>query len=132
MNIEPLLLNQVTNNPRRKFLVGIAVTWASTSMLRELKAQQVPGAQAPAMPHPRPNEPDPGANLPNLPSPEKSMLDQNEKDIRKKVDQLYELATQLKAEVDKTDSSKVLSLNLLRKAEEIEHLARDIKNRSRG
>jgi len=48
------------------------------------------------------------------------------------VDRLYSLATELKAEVDKTDSSQVLSLNLLKKAEEIEKLAHDIRNRSKG
>ena len=60
------------------------------------------------------------------------MLEENQKDIKKKVQKLYELATELKGEVDKTDSSKVLSLNLVRKAEEIEKLAREIKNRSKG
>jgi len=119
-------------NNRRKFLAGIAVAGAAAGLLPGLNAWQAPDPQAPAMPRPRPGEPDPGTNLPSLPSPEKRMLDQNEKDIRKKVEQLYDLATQLKAEVDKTDSSKVLSLNLLKKAEEIEHLAHDIKNRSRG
>lgn len=69
---------------------------------------------------------------PNLPSPEKRMLDENEKEIKKKVERLYELATELKAEVDKTDSSKVLSMTLLKKTEEIEKLARDIRNRSKG
>lgn len=119
-------------NNRRKFLAGIAVAGAAAGLLPGLNALQAPDPQAPAMPRPRPGEPDPSTNLPSLPSPEKRMLDQNEKDIRKKVEQLYDLATQLKAEVDKTDSSKVLSLNLLKKAEEIEHLAHDIKNRSRG
>jgi hypothetical protein len=42
------------------------------------------------------------------------------------------LAAELKDEVEKTDSSKVLSLNLMKKAEAIEKLARDIKNRSKG
>jgi len=60
------------------------------------------------------------------------MLEENNKDIHKKVEQLYKLAAELKAEVDKTDSSKVLSLNLVKKAEEIEKLAHDIKNRSKG
>ena len=60
------------------------------------------------------------------------MLEENEKDIKKKVEKLYELATELKNEVEKTDSSKVLSLNMIRKAEEIEKLAREIKNRSKG
>jgi hypothetical protein len=48
------------------------------------------------------------------------------------VQQLYELASQLKDEVEKTDSSKVLSLDLVKKAEEIEKLAHDIKNRTKG
>jgi hypothetical protein len=69
---------------------------------------------------------------PNMPSPAKRMLEENEKDIKKKVEKLYELATELKAEVDKTDSSKVLSLTMLKKTEEIEKLARDIRNRSKG
>jgi len=69
---------------------------------------------------------------PSLPNPDKRILEDNDKDMKKKVDRLFELATELKAEVDKTDSSKVLSLNLLKKAEEIEKLARDIKNRSKG
>ena len=63
---------------------------------------------------------------------EKKALEENDKDMKKKVNRLYELATELKAEVDKTDSSKVFSLNLMKKAEEIEKLARDIKNRSKG
>ena len=67
-----------------------------------------------------------------MPPADKRILEENEKDIKKKVEKLYELATELKTEVEKTDSSKVLSLNLVRKAEEIEKLARDIKNRSKG
>jgi len=63
---------------------------------------------------------------------DKRILEENQKEIKKKVERLYDLATELKAEVEKTDSSKVLSLNLVRKAEEIEKLARDIKNRSKG
>jgi hypothetical protein len=42
------------------------------------------------------------------------------------------LATELKEEVDKTDSAKVLSVPMLKKAEEIEKLAKDIKSRARG
>jgi hypothetical protein len=34
--------------------------------------------------------------------------------------------------VDKTDSAKVLSLAMLKKAEEIEKLAKDIKSRAKG
>lgn len=63
---------------------------------------------------------------------DKKLLEENDKDMKKKVLQLYDLASQLKEQVEKTDSSKVLSLDLLKKAEEIEKLAHDIKNRSKG
>jgi hypothetical protein len=122
------------SNSRRKFLTGVAAVGAAFGLVREVQALQGPGGMpSPKEAHPpRSAETDPNPNAPSVPSPEKRMLEENEKEIRKKVDQLYALATELKAEVDKTDSSKVLSLNMLKKAEEIEHLAHDIKNRSKG
>ena len=93
-------------------------------------------AQDPIQEPPRAQQSKPGQESspdgPTLPNPEKKILEDNEKDIKKKVDRLYKLAEELKAEVDKTDSSKVLSLNLLKKTEEIEKLARDIRSRSKG
>lgn len=62
----------------------------------------------------------------------KAFLEANEKDIKKAVEKLFELASDLKAEVEKTDSSKVLSLALIKKAEEIERLAKDIKVRAKA
>ncbi len=62
----------------------------------------------------------------------KAMLEANEKDIKKSVEKLYQLASDLKAEVDKTNSSQVLSLALVKKAEEIEKLAKDIRTRAKG
>lgn len=52
--------------------------------------------------------------------------------IKKNVARLYELATQLKEEVEKTDGTAILSLSLLKKTEEIEKLARQIRNRAKG
>jgi hypothetical protein len=99
-------------------------------------AARIPGelaqGQTPKFPQDPKNAADAAPENPLAPSPEKRMLEENQKDIKKKVEKLYELATELKGEVDKTDSSKVLSLNLVRKAEEIEKLAREIKNRSKG
>lgn len=62
----------------------------------------------------------------------KAILEANEKDIKKSIEKLFQLASDLKAEVEKTDSSQVLSLSLVRKAEEIERLAHDIKARAKG
>lgn len=80
---------------------------------------------------PRPTMDDPDAPMP-MKSPTKAMLEANEKDIKKNIEKLYQLATDLKAEVEKTDSSQILSLALVKKADEIEKLAHDIKNRAKG
>jgi len=62
----------------------------------------------------------------------KAALKEEQKEIKKKVTRLYELAAELKAEVEKTDSTTVLSLSLLRKTEEIEKLARQIRSHAKG
>ena len=83
----------------------------------------------------RPEVPDDSSNDANLPKPpnnSKTLLEERQRNIRKDVDKLYSLAMQLKAEVDKTDSTSVLSLAMLKKAEEIEKLAKQIKDRARG
>jgi len=67
-----------------------------------------------------------------LTPPGKLALQANDKDIKKSVEKLFQLASELKAEVDKTDSAQVLSLPMLRKAEEIEKLAKEIKSRAKG
>lgn len=76
------------------------------------------------------------AGNPNAPMPaasgSKAMLEERQKNIRKDVDKLFNLATELKTEVEKTDSTSVLSLAMLKKADEIEKLARQIKDRAKG
>jgi hypothetical protein len=80
--------------------------------------------------HPgRPGEDD--ANLPEKAST-KAVLEENQKDIKKNVEKLFDLASQLKEQVEKTDSTTTLSLALVKKAEEIEKLARQIKERAKG
>ena len=73
-----------------------------------------------------PNSPNSPANI------SKAMLEERQKSIKKDVEKLYDLAAQLKTEVEKTDSTTVLSLAMLKKAEEIERLARQIKDHAKG
>lgn len=117
---------------RRNFLMGLALAGGTVAAWNGVLKGQSQNPPLPPLPpnDRRPQETAPDA--PPIPGAEKKILEENDKDMKKKVDRLYELATQLKNEVDKTDSSKVLSLNLVKKAEEIEKLARDIKNRSKG
>jgi hypothetical protein len=71
--------------------------------------------------------PEPPAKQQQIP-----ILKANQKDIKRDVQRLFELAEELKKEVEKTDSSEVLSLTLVHKAEEIEKLAKRIKGLARA
>ncbi len=62
----------------------------------------------------------------------KDILKQNQKQIHDDVEQLYKLATELKDEVEKTDATNTLSLPMVQKAEQIEKLAKQVKNLTRG
>jgi hypothetical protein len=115
---------------RRTFLAGLLLAGVSSATVGGKINAQSPVIKPPSQKAPPGHQPD--VEAPDLPNPDKKILESNDKDMKKKVDRLYQLATELKQEVEKTDSSKVLSLNLMKKAEEIEKLARDIKNRSKG
>jgi hypothetical protein len=88
---------------------------------------------------------DPTTPRPNLPpTPEdpfhteapkidpKVVLTHNQLEIKEDTQKLFALASALKEQVNKTDSATVLSLPLVQKAEEIEKLAKQIKNLARG
>jgi hypothetical protein len=114
---------------RRRFLhrfCGLSIAIAPMIFLQGKSMQQ----------DPRPlNNADGKPADENAPFPagsRKAALEENEKDIKKKVEKLFQLASELRDEVDKTDSAKVLSLAMLKKADEIEKLAKDIKSRAKG
>jgi hypothetical protein len=118
------------SNARRRFLTVLA----TAGTLLVLRTENLGGQ---AKPSGRPSPADPTAELDSpLPapgkSPTKALLEANQKDIKKNIEKLYQLATDLKVEVEKTDSSQVLSLAMVKKAEEIEKLAHEIKTRAKG
>jgi len=56
---------------------------------------------------------------------------QRQAELKRDTDKLFQLATELKQEVDKTNAG-VLSLEVVKKAEEIEKLAHSVKERMKG
>jgi hypothetical protein len=62
----------------------------------------------------------------------KEILKQNQKQIAENVEKIYSLAGELKDEVEKTDAANTLSLPMIQKAEQIEKLAKQVKNLARG
>jgi hypothetical protein len=62
----------------------------------------------------------------------KEILKQNKHQIEENVEKIYQLAGELKGEVEKTDAANTLSLPMIQKAEQIEKLAKQVKNLARG
>lgn len=73
-------------------------------------------------------EPDPKLD----PKRAKTILEQLQKDLKRDIQKLFQLATELKEESEKTDAMTTLSLPLLKKTEEIEKLARQIRDKAKG
>jgi hypothetical protein len=113
----------IVEQSRRGFLLGlvpVALLFVSRAVAQR---PQISSLQLPPL---VPNPGDQGRSNPDqkhIPRSPKTAREQ----IRENVDRLYQLAKGLKAEAEKTDSSEVLSLGLIRKAEEIEKLAKEIK-----
>ena len=84
---------------------------------------QVPGIQQPA--------PEDEARARLEKDMAKKANQERQADLRRDADKLFKLATELKQYVDKTNEN-VLSLEVLKKAEEIEKLAHSVKSKMKG
>jgi len=115
-------------NSRREFMIALWAVSVPLGLLPRRLAAQLPGAIPPR--HPTSKEKDDDPDAPKTGT--KTILEANQKDIKKNVERLYQLASELKTEVEKTDSAQFLSLALLKKTEEIEKLAKDIRSRAKG
>ena len=109
-------------------LTGVAPAGGATQ--NSTQNPPLPRTRTPRQPGDPEDPENPNGNPPAASS--KALLEQRQKDIKKEVERLYELASQLKAEIEKTDSTAILSLPMLKKAEEIEKLAKHIKENAKG
>lgn len=116
--------------PNPSFLAAIAIALALFSpAIRPLQAQTpaTPAASPPPPTQaaaPAPAQADPKAAT--KPTPKEA----REAEINAEAQQLYQLAQELKVEVDKSNKD-TLSLAVVKKAEEIEKLARTLKQNMR-
>ena len=113
-------------------LVGVAGVFAVRPLLTGLQAPSSGSApRARVYPNGRdPNAP-PGLEHPSIPDPKAIEL-ANQKALRADIAKLYEMASELKEQVDKTDPASTLSVTVVKKAQQIEKLAKQIKNLARG
>ena len=85
--------------------------------------------------HPYPNGRDPSAPV-SMDEPSvinrKGLEMERQKELRANVAKIYDMVVELKEQVEKTDANSTLSLPVLKKAEQIEKLAKQIKNLAKG
>lgn len=96
-----------------------------------------PAQQRSPQPMPSPNAPNPnfppGLDGPDQKQPDKKQMDrQNQAEVKAGVEKLYQLITELREQVQKSDSTSMLSLSVVKKAHEIEKLAKQVKDRAKG
>jgi hypothetical protein len=92
----------------------------------------------PMLPQPRPSPNTPDGNVPSglkgpaVTGPDEKSLDlQNQAEVRADIERLYALAFELREQMKVTNGANTLSLELVKKAQAIEKLAKEIKNRSK-
>jgi hypothetical protein len=97
--------------------------------------QQIFSQQQPSVP-PHVGMPQPDESEPSPPSRiqkemEKKANEQRQADLKRDTEKLLRLSTELKEYVDKSNEN-ILSVDVIKKADEIEKLAHSVKSRMRG
>ena len=120
---------------RRLFTMFIGI--AGTFAVRPTILSAEPPQRTP-QPIPSPNAPNqnfpPGLDGPDqrLPSNQKQVDPKKQEEIRSDIEKLYELVTQLRQQSQKADLNSTLPLTVVKTAQEIEKLAKRVKDLSKG
>ena len=116
---------------RRGFFILMA-TAAGFLVAEQGWPQYPPTLPPPPKPAETPNPAEIHANPQAIAAAKRAMLQQNEKEFREGVERLYQLTSGLREEVQKTATTDVLSVRMVKKTEQIEKLAKMLKNRAKG
>jgi hypothetical protein len=120
---------------RRRFLMALAAA-AGCSVTRDSSAfAQVRGGK----PFPTPpqsaetqNPAEAAVTKSDPQSRKRAALQRNEKEFRADVDRLFQLTGELKQEVDKTMTTEVFSVQMYKRTEEIEKVAKVLRGKAKG
>jgi hypothetical protein len=122
---------------RRRLMMtclGAAGVLASRPLMAALQSA---GVRPQPQPRPSPNAPNPnfppGLDGQQAKGPDQKAIDRaNQQELRSDVSKLYEMVSELKEQVEKTDSTSTLSISVVKKAQQIEKLAKQIKDLAKG
>jgi len=122
---------------RRRFLVTMAAAASCFAATNGFSLAQ----QRKTTPFPDPPQPAETKNPAEIGAAEekqepqngkRAVLLQNEKEFREGVNRLRQLVNDLKEELDRTTTTEVFSVQMYKKTEEIEKLAKQLKGKARG
>ena len=116
------------DHQKRDFLSALVTAAVAAPIV--ILARSAAGQQMGRRPGPPDSLPDP-MNQPPALDPKK-IQEHNQKTIVQDIQKLYKLASELKDEVEKTDSTTTLSLPMIQKAKEVEKLAKQIASLAVG
>jgi len=118
---------------RRAFVLTVAGTGGILATANEwLFAQFPPTPPPPPKPAETPNPAEMHSNPQAAAAAKRAMLQQDEKEFREGVERLFQLTSELREEVQKTATTDVLSLHMVKKTEQIEKLAKILKAKAKG
>ena len=116
-------------NADRRFFLGFVLAMPGIAWAQSAPSTPFP-SQPPLMPtHPHPPN-DPFPPIPD--SDPQQMVQRNWKEIKEEIERLFELASDLRKQVNTTASGDTLSMPLVKKIDEVEKLAKQLKKRARG
>src|SRR5260370_40974813 len=95
------------------------------------RGQYPPPPPPPPKPAETPNPAEIRSSPQAIAAAKRALLQQNEKEFREGVERLYQLTSELHDEVQKTATTDVLSISMVKKTEQIEKLAKMLNNRAK-
>lgn len=122
---------------RRTFFTALAVAAGACAAPQVLAALPLlPQGRTP-QPMPSPNAPNPnfppGLSGPDQKPPDKKKLDQQkQEEVKSDVEKLFGMVSELRQQIQTIDSSSTLSVSVVKKAQQIEKLAKQIKELAKG
>ena len=122
---------------RPRLTIAAAVLVASLATLALFSSSQVPHpTPQPPQPRPSPNAPNPnyppGLDGPEMKGPDPKSVDrQNQAELKGDIEKLYALVFVLREQMKMTDGTTTMSVTIVKQAQQIEKLAKEIKDRAK-
>jgi len=125
------------SDSRPRITIAAGVLAAALATLALFSSAQTPKAvPSPPQPRPSPNAPNPnfppGLDGPAIKGPDPKAIDrQNQAQLQNDVEKLYALAFVLREQMKMTDGTSTMSVTIVKQAQQIEKLAKEIKDRAK-